>query len=122
LAGAEVDPIVLEVLERSCQNCHSEKTEWSWYSHIAPMSWLVESDVSQARGHMNLSRWDGYTPEQKQDLLGRMGSIVRSGQMPPGRYTLVHPNSKLSDNDREQTYVWAHTERRRVKSATSGGQ
>ena len=27
LAGADVDPAVVQVLERSCQNCHSEKTE-----------------------------------------------------------------------------------------------
>src|SRR5579863_4366221 len=38
LAGAEVDPAVLQVVERSCQNCHSEKTEWPWYSRVAPMS------------------------------------------------------------------------------------
>jgi hypothetical protein len=122
LAGADVDPAVFKVLERSCQNCHSEKTEWPWYSNIAPMSWLVESDVSQARGHMNFSRWDDYTAEQKQEILARMGTVVRGRQMPPGRYTLVHPTAKLSVVEREQIYVWAHTERRRVKSATSGAE
>ena len=55
LAGAEIDPAVKAMLERSCQNCHSEKTDWPIYSYIAPMSWLVEGDVSQARAHMNLS-------------------------------------------------------------------
>jgi hypothetical protein len=54
LAGTDIDPAIFRVLERSCQNCHSEKTEWPWYSYIAPMSWLVEGDVSQARSHVNL--------------------------------------------------------------------
>jgi Haem-binding domain len=119
LAGAEVDPDVFEVLQRSCQNCHSDKTEWPWYSHIAPMSWLVEGDVSQARSHMNLSHWGEYTVEEQQDLLARIGSAVRSGEMPPARYTMIHGNSKLSPAERDNVYRWAHAERRRLKSAPS---
>jgi cytochrome c len=119
LAGAEVDPDVFEVLQRSCQNCHSEKTEWPWYSHIAPMSWLVEGDVSQARSRMNLSHWSEYTVEEQQDLLARIGSAVRSGEMPPDRYTMIHRNAKLSAGERDNVYRWAHAERRRLKSAPS---
>lgn len=116
LAGAEIEPAVFEVIARSCQNCHSEKTEWPWYSHIAPMSWLVEGDVSQARSHMNLSHWDEYTVEEKQSILTRVAAVVRSSQMPPARYTLIHPGAKLSSAEREQIYAWAHAERHRLKS------
>ena len=55
LAGAVVDSETVKIMERSCQNCHSEKTDWPWYRYVAPVSWLVESDVHKARGHMNLS-------------------------------------------------------------------
>ena len=120
LAGAGVDPDVLGVLQRSCQNCHSEKTEWPWYSHIAPMSWLVEGDVREARSHMNLSHWSEYTAEEQQDLLARIGSAVRTGEMPPARYTMIHGNAKLSAAERDNLYRWAHAERRRLKSAPSG--
>src|SRR6266852_9179455 len=61
LAGAGVDPIVFAVVERSCQNCHSEKTEWPWYSYVAPVSWLMEKDVHDARSHMNLTLWNEYS-------------------------------------------------------------
>src|ERR1700722_9022047 len=69
LAGADIDLPVLAELERSCENCHSDRTEWPWYSYIAPASWLVESDVGQARGHMNLSHWDEYSVEKKAEML-----------------------------------------------------
>jgi hypothetical protein len=114
LAGSDIDPINLGVIERSCQNCHSEKTEWPWYSHIAPMSWLVEKDVIQAREHMNLSHWDQYSVRQKQEILARVGAVIRSRHMPPGRYTMIHPDAKLSDAERERIYDWAHAERRRL--------
>jgi hypothetical protein len=123
LAGAEIDAPVLTLFERSCQNCHSEKTEWPWYSYVAPMSWLVENDVAQARSQFNLSHWDEYSLETKQAILTRMGAVARSRQMPPARYTVLHKSAKLSPSEAEQIYAWAHTERRRLKSvpATSVG-
>jgi hypothetical protein len=57
-AGSEVSGAVLQMVQRSCQDCHSEKTVWPWYSYVAPMSWLIEKDVQQGRSHMNLSHWD----------------------------------------------------------------
>ncbi len=119
LAGADVNPIVSALVERSCQNCHSEKTEWPWYSYVAPISWMVEGDVAQARSRMNLSHWDEYTIEKQQELLGRIGAAIRSRQMPPDRYTLMHPSTKLSPIERDQLYQWTHAERSRLKSVMS---
>ena len=116
LAGAEIDPAVKAMLERSCQNCHSEKTDWPIYSYIAPMSWLVEGDVSQARAHMNLSRWGDYSLEEKEQLLASIGAVVRSRKMPPTRYTAIHTGAKLSAEESARIYEWAHAERRRLKS------
>jgi hypothetical protein len=117
LAGAEIEPVVMAMLERSCQNCHSEKTEWPVYSYIAPMSWLVEGDVAQARSHMNLSRWEDYSLEEKEQFLASIGAVVRSEKMPPARYTAIHTGAKLSSQERALIYEWAHAERRRLKSA-----
>src|SRR5690349_3470660 len=53
-AGTGLARDVNSVFERSCQDCHSERTEWPWYSYLPPISWLIENDVYQARSHMNL--------------------------------------------------------------------
>jgi hypothetical protein len=60
LLDSTFDPQVVTTLEKSCQNCHSEKTEWPWYSYVAPISWMIENDVQHGRSHMNLSCWNGY--------------------------------------------------------------
>ena len=78
LAGADVDPAIVQIIERSCQNCHSEKTQWPWYSYVPPASWLVESDVHDARRHMNLSRWGEYSLEKKRELLTELAAAVRA--------------------------------------------
>src|SRR5689334_4306754 len=70
LTGAEAKLEITQIFERSCQNCHSERTEWPWYSYVAPLSWMIEKDVSMGRSHMNLSqgrifgRSESRTPHQ----------------------------------------------------------
>ena len=85
------------------------------------MSWLIESDVHQARSHMNLSGWSQYSLEEKQELLADLAAAVRSRQMPPPRYTLMHRNAKLSEPELERIYQWARGERRRLKSLAADG-
>ena len=118
LAGAPLDPAVMQIVERSCQSCHSEKTDWPWYSYVAPMSWLIEKDVNQARSHMNLSHWDEYSIEKQQEILAELSAVVRNRQMPLPRYTMLHPEAKLSDPEIDRIYRWARAERVRLKSIT----
>jgi Haem-binding domain len=119
-AGASVDPSVVRIVERSCQSCHSERTDWPWYSYVAPMSWLIENDVRTGRSHMNLSHWDEYTLDKQQEILTELSAVVRSRQMPLPRYVRLDPAAKLSDSEIDQIYQWARGERRRLKSIAHG--
>jgi hypothetical protein len=119
LLDASFDPLVVRILERSCQNCHSERTAWPWYSYVPPMSWMIESDVARGRGHMNLSRWNGYPPERQQEILSEMSNLVRNRVMPLPRYLLLHPEARLSDAEVVYLYQWAKSERGRLKTDTA---
>ena len=118
LLDASFEPQVVRILERSCRNCHSEKTAWPWYSYVPPMSWIIESDVARGRGHMNLSRWNGYAPKRQQEILSEMSSLVRNRVMPLPRYLLLHPEARLSDAEVDYLYQWAKGERHRLKTAS----
>ena len=115
-AGTQMDLDVLQIFERSCQNCHSEKTEWPWYSYIAPIGWFIEKDVEQGREHMDFSRWDEYDRASQRDILTRMSAVLRSRQMPLPRYLILHPGSKLSDGDIAMIDDWTQKERLRLKA------
>src|ERR1700730_18379470 len=91
LLDSTFGPQVVKIIERSCQNCHSEKTEWPWYSYVAPMSWMIENDVDAARRHMNLTKWQIYTPAEKIEILSAVAPLVRNRAMPPQRYIALHP-------------------------------
>lgn len=112
--GLIASTTVATVLERSCADCHSNRTVWPWYSHIAPISWLVERDVRRGRDRLNLSNWPSYSVEERRQFLSDITSAVENGQMPLPQYTLLHQKAKLSDADRDAVYRWAALERRKL--------
>lgn len=113
---ANIDQSVRDILERSCQNCHSDRTSWPWYSHVAPMSWMIEKDVHDGRSHWNMSKWDQYSSEERQEIFSQMAPMVRNRQMPLPKYLFLHPEAKLSDADVDLLYRWSRSERKRMKS------
>jgi cytochrome c len=118
-SGAQIEAPVLNVIQRSCQSCHSEQTPWPWYSYIPPASWMVERDVHDGRELFNMSRWDEYSQEKRIQILGEISVTIRNKQMPLPRYTLLHSEAKLSDADISLVDHWSHMERKRLKSAVS---
>src|SRR5215212_7749760 len=77
--------------ERACFDCHSNLTDWPWYSHVAPASWIVQSDVDSGRDRFDLSEWD-----RPQHVDARaMAQAIRGGSMPPWFYAIAHPDARL---------------------------
>lgn len=118
-SGAQIEAPVLNVMQRSCQSCHSKQTAWPWYSYIPPASWMVEKDVHDGRAQFNMSHWNDYSQEKQIEILGAISAMVRNKQMPLPRYTLLHSEAKLSDADIALIDHWSHAERRRLKTSQS---
>lgn len=89
----------------ACYDCHSSATTWPWYSHVAPVSWLVTFDVVRGRNHLNFSNWQtgtGFGGRSPARLADRASNAVLSGDMPPSYYTIMHPKAALSSAERQQ--------------------
>ena len=76
---------------RACYDCHSNETVWPWYSHLAPVSWLVQRDVDEGRRKLNFSEWD-----RPQKEAHGSAKEVRKGAMPPWYYTPLHRATRLT--------------------------
>jgi Haem-binding domain len=119
LSGAVIDARTFHIISASCQNCHSEKTDWPWYSYVAPVSWLLESDVQRARSHMNFSRWAEYSTDQRIALLEEIQIRVQTREMPLPRYLWLHPGAKPSKGDIDRLSDWTWMESNRLQSASA---
>lgn len=84
-------PQTRQLAKDHCFQCHSNETEWPWYSKIAPASWLIAYDVQAGRAHFNFSEWN-----TNPGNLNEMIENINSGEMPPIQYWIVHPSSRLN--------------------------
>jgi cytochrome c len=120
LEGSAVPDEVRHVLETKCADCHSTNTDWPLYSRLAPGSWLVEHDVNEGRNHLNMSQWQRYSLETRIDLLSKIASEARSGQMPVRQYLILHPKARLSSEEQQLIYDWAKAERKQIRQQIEG--
>ena len=68
-----------------------------WFDRIAPGSWLVADHVDEGRSILNFSTWDRPQPSDEDDW----HDAVEDGDMPPRSYTMLHPEARLTDAERE---------------------
>ena len=113
-ARTQMTPQVAAILDRSCRDCHSNKTVWPWYSNVAPVSWFVIGHVNDGRQMMNLSEWGRYDQRRQEKKLLQICDEVTDGAMPLGVYTPLHPGSKLSPADVKILCDWTNAERQRI--------
>jgi hypothetical protein len=119
LKGANVPPSVAGAFVHACVNCHSDETRWPWYSHVAPASWLLEHDVKRAREHMDFSHWSDLEPLDQRVLLTAIATVIENHEMPPHRYTVLHPEANLSSEDRIRVIEWTRAERHRLRAVAN---
>jgi len=121
-ANANVPPEVATLIRNACFDCHSDETRWPFYSNIAPVSWLVASDVQEGRKHMNFSEWGTYAAKKRALKLDRLQDQVTDGGMPLPKYLLMHPDARLSDADRKKIADWAEKEGQQYGDDEAGKQ
>jgi hypothetical protein len=110
----QLTPQVSSIIDRSCRDCHSNKTIWPWYSNVAPVSWFVINHVNEGRRMMNLSEWGKLDRDRQDRKLRQICDEVQDGAMPLSSYTPMHPGSKLSEEDKKTLCDWTEAERARL--------
>lgn len=101
---------IRKLLSASCNDCHSAKTVWPWYSHVAPMKWLVIEHVVQGRKKFDFATFGDESSEDQAHRLEECAEEVGEKHMPIDNYTWLHPEAKLSDDDRRKLVAWFNAE------------
>ena len=101
---------IAAILERSCYNCHSHETDWPWYAYVSPVSWWVVEHVDHARKDMNFSQWPVFDFEELEHTLRDIEEQIETRQMPLKSYLILHPEARLSEDDRQALLAWARGE------------
>jgi hypothetical protein len=96
-------PQTRQLAQRACFDCHSNQTQWPWYDKLPVGSWLAVLDTFRGRRHLNFSEW-GINPagSERSRSANEIVRVIQNGSMPPGLYTLMHPNANLTDAEKQQ--------------------
>lgn len=95
---------VSELLKQNCYDCHSNQTNYPWYSEIAPFSYWLADHIKHGKGHFNASAWETYSVKKKDHKLEEFIEMVEEDEMPLPSYTWIHGD--LSENDKELLLQW----------------
>ena len=92
---------VENILSVSCYNCHSNNTNYPWYSRVQPVGLFLESHISKGKEELNFSEFGDYSIRKQKSKLKSMISQIEKGEMPLKSYTFIHRDARLSKEDKK---------------------
>ncbi len=104
---------VATILKQNCYDCHSNQTQYPWYSEVAPFSLWLADHIEHGKKHFNVSDWSNYSIKKKEHKLEELVEMVEKDEMPLQSYTIIHGN--LSENDKKLLLQWAGLARLQYK-------
>jgi hypothetical protein len=102
----KVPPQVLHPLQHACFDCHSNRTNYPWYAHIQPVAWFLARHIRKGKAELNFSAFELYSTRRQISKLSGIGNSLKDGTMPPGSYTIMHPEARLSKEEKDVIIGW----------------
>ena len=94
------------IIHNSCYDCHSNSTNYPWYSYIQPVGWLLANDIKRGKINMNFSEFAQYPERRQISKLDEIADNVTDGSMPLKIYTMMHKKARLDKNEKELLINW----------------
>jgi hypothetical protein len=94
------------ILRTSCYDCHSNNTNYPWYSYIQPARFFMEHHIKKAKENLNFNEFGKYSKRKQENKLDRIVKQIKSDEMPLASYTLIHKNATLSATQKKEVMDW----------------
>jgi hypothetical protein len=98
---------VLNILKRSCYDCHSNNTIYPWYNNIQPVAWWMADHVKGGKRELNFSEFAAYSAREQHHRLRALIGQVKKDEMPMDSYLWIHKYAKLNDAQKNAVIAWA---------------
>ncbi|GAB1857372.1 hypothetical protein MHTCC0001_22080 [Flavobacteriaceae bacterium MHTCC 0001] len=95
------------ILKSACYDCHSNVTEYPWYSNITPVNYWLNHHIEEGKEHFNVSKWEGNSMKRKDHKFEELIEEVEEGKMPLKSYTWAHAEAKLTGEQVKALTDWA---------------
>ena len=98
---------VQAILKSACNDCHSNNTNYPWYTYVQPIGWILDNHVRNGKKELNFSEFGSYTLRRQRSKLKSISNQVKDGDMPLYSYTIMHKNARLAKEQKQLIIEWA---------------
>ena len=109
-----VPDTVMSLLKVSCYDCHSNHTEYPWYSKITPVNWWLNNHINEGKRELNFSTFSTGSFKRKDKKMKEIDEQIDKHEMPLDSYLWIHTNAKLNDAQRKLIIDWTKTARQKI--------
>ncbi len=99
---------IMQILQTSCYDCHSNHTNYPWYHAIQPIGIWLDDHVNEGKRELNFSEYNTYKAKRQFKKLKKISKELEEHEMPLTSYTFIHKNATLSEAQIEQVINWAN--------------
>ena len=109
---------VENIFQVSCYDCHSNTTEYPWYSNVQPAAWFLADHVNDGKKHLNFSEFTNMPLFVQNHKLEEIKEMVEKKEMPLPSYTYfgLHQEANLTDAQRQKIIAWADSQMNYLKN------
>jgi len=98
---------VQSILKIACYDCHSNNTNYPWYSRVQPFGWLLAKHIRNGKTEINFNEFGSYSLRRQISKLSGIAKSIEKETMPLSSYKLLHKNARLSEEDKTLLIGWA---------------
>lgn len=95
-----IPPRITRIIRRSCYDCHSNHTEYPWYSYIQPMGWIINRHIREGKKILNFSEFMSYPARKQAGKWKIIKSQIVQNKMPLPSYELIHKDAMLTNEEK----------------------
>ncbi|MFN8287554.1 MAG: heme-binding domain-containing protein [Chitinophagales bacterium] len=98
---------VKTILDKACNDCHSNNTIYPWYTNIQPVGWWMQHHVNEGKEEFNFDAFAEYSPRRQHHKLEELEEMVGKADMPLPSYTWIHKNAILTEGEKQTILSWS---------------
>lgn len=96
-------------LRTSCYDCHSNNTDYPWYSYIQPVRLFMDGHINEGKKELNFNEFGNYSNRKQRSKLEAIRKQIQSDEMPLRSYTVIHKNAVLTSAQKEEIVNWVNS-------------
>lgn len=114
----KVPDTVMHLLQASCYDCHSNHTNYPWYTNINPVGLWLQHHVNEGKDELNFSEFGKYSHRRGAHKMDELVEQLQRHEMPLNSYLWVHHEAKLSEAQSALIINWASEAKEMIADST----